>query len=308
MFERILVPLDGSSLAEAIMPVAHALAQRLSSTLVLVHVLERDAEDRVHGERHLTEAADAHAYLERERDACRALGIAADAHVDVRGARDVADAIDELAAAHEASLVAMSAHGRQTLRDRLIGPIAQRALRDGTTPVLLRTAGASVDAPFALREILVPIDFRHTLTDALDAVDALARAFDVRVTLLYAAERPDPLQARLLPGSSAMLRAFERRRARRRLQALATRLRRSGLRVDAVTVKGAAANAVVEHAREHGADLIVLVTHGRVGLTAWYENSIMARVVAQPALTLLLLRDANGATTADLHDRERRSR
>jgi nucleotide-binding universal stress UspA family protein len=307
MFSRILVPLDGSGLAEAILPVSRALAERLSGTLVLVHVLERDAAETVHGERHLTEAADAQDYLESKRDGCRGLGINAEAHVDVHKGRDVAGAIDELAWAHEAGVIAMSAHGRRTLRDRLIGPIAQRALREGSTPVLLRTAGASADAPFVLRQILVPIDFRHTLTQALEAVGELARAFDAAVTLLYAAEPANPLQARLLPGSSRMLRGLERRRAARRLQALAVRLRRSGLRVDAVTKKGPAERAILDQFRLRGADLIVLVTHGRVGLTAWYENSIMQRMIEEP-VTLLLLRDAADTATSDGDDPERRSR
>jgi nucleotide-binding universal stress UspA family protein len=302
MFERILVPLDGSRLAEAILPVAQALAQRLASTLVLVHVLERDAAERVHGERHLTQAADAQAYLQREGDACRALGVPAEAHLDVRETRDVASAIDALARAHHTGLIAMSAHGRQTLRDRLIGPIAQRALRDGSTPVLLRTAGSTPDEALALRQILVPIDFRHTLTQALEVAATLGQAFDAAVTLLHVAERPDPLRARLLPGSSAMLGGLEQRRARRRLHALATQLCESGLRAEAVSAKGAAENAILDESRRRGVDLIVLVTHGRVGLTAWYEHSIMQHVIAQPKLTVLLLRDAQAGATPYVHD------
>src|SRR3954449_868152 len=65
-FARILVPLDGSPLAEAVMPVACSLAKRLGGTLLLPHVLEQEPPAAVHGEPHLCDAREAFAYLERQ--------------------------------------------------------------------------------------------------------------------------------------------------------------------------------------------------------------------------------------------------
>ena len=60
---RILVPLDGSRLAEWVLPPAVSLARHLGAQLTLLHVMERGAPSSVHGERHLTQIEEADRYL-----------------------------------------------------------------------------------------------------------------------------------------------------------------------------------------------------------------------------------------------------
>jgi nucleotide-binding universal stress UspA family protein len=62
MFKHILVPLDGSKLAEAALPAAVSLAQTFNAPVTLLHIIEQDAPEEVHRERHLTEAREAEAY------------------------------------------------------------------------------------------------------------------------------------------------------------------------------------------------------------------------------------------------------
>ena len=63
MFKHLLVPLDGSTLAEAALPTAAYFAQTLGAGVTLLHVIERNAPDTVHRERHLTEPGEACDYL-----------------------------------------------------------------------------------------------------------------------------------------------------------------------------------------------------------------------------------------------------
>ena len=63
MFKRLLVPLDGSRLAEAAIPAAHLLAQKAGASVALLHIIEKDAPTQIHGERHLTNIDEATAYL-----------------------------------------------------------------------------------------------------------------------------------------------------------------------------------------------------------------------------------------------------
>ncbi|MEZ4620068.1 MAG: universal stress protein [Caldilineaceae bacterium] len=63
MIQHILVPLDGSRLAEAALPVAMGLAAQLRTRVTLLHIIEQNAPASVHGEPHLTTAAAAHTYL-----------------------------------------------------------------------------------------------------------------------------------------------------------------------------------------------------------------------------------------------------
>ena len=65
------MPLDGSQLAEAILPVASSFAQQLGATLILLHVLEQEPPRDVHGEPHLAHAAAAQSYLEERARALR---------------------------------------------------------------------------------------------------------------------------------------------------------------------------------------------------------------------------------------------
>src|SRR5207302_1377683 len=53
MFNHLLVPLDGSKLAEAILPAAAAWAERLHARLTLLHITEKNAPATIHGEHHL---------------------------------------------------------------------------------------------------------------------------------------------------------------------------------------------------------------------------------------------------------------
>ncbi|TLN01703.1 universal stress protein, partial [bacterium] len=64
MFEHILVPLDGSGLAEAAIPTAVALSRQLGSEVTLLHIIEKNAPQEIHGQRHLTSEEDAQQYLE----------------------------------------------------------------------------------------------------------------------------------------------------------------------------------------------------------------------------------------------------
>src|SRR5215212_9300102 len=93
-FTRILVPLDGSPLAEAVLPAARSLAGTLGAKLLLLHVLEREPPADVHGEPHLCDEPEALAYLERQAGELRRQGVAVESHVHERPVDDVAAAVD----------------------------------------------------------------------------------------------------------------------------------------------------------------------------------------------------------------------
>ena len=63
MYARLLVPLDGSKLAETVLPIVERLAAVYGSSVELLYVLERGAPSEVHGERHLRETKEAADYL-----------------------------------------------------------------------------------------------------------------------------------------------------------------------------------------------------------------------------------------------------
>jgi nucleotide-binding universal stress UspA family protein len=290
-FARILVPLDGSPLAEAVMPVACSLAKRLGGTLLLLHVLEHEPPAAVHGEPHLCDAREAFAYLERQATELRREGIAVESHVHERPVEDVAPAVDVHAHEFDADLIAMCAHGRSNLRTRLIGSIAERILRAGSVPVLLRTVRRADQPAFALRRLLVPIDFGHDVDASLDAARLLAPPYGAAVTLLAAPERPAPVTSRLLPGTSALMRAYDLDALRGRIGEVADRLRADLPDVDAMVAEQPPTPAILAASDELPADLIVLVTDAHGGLSSWSEPSTVQQLLRHADLTLLLIRE-----------------
>lgn len=290
-FARILVPLDGSPLAEAVMPAARSLAQRLGATLLLLHVLEHEPPAAVHGEPHLCDANEALAYLDRQAEEVRRDGIAVERHVHERPVEDVAPAVDTHAHEFGADLIAMCAHGRSGLRTRLIGSIAERILRGGSVPVLLRTVRRA-DAPaFDLRRLLVPIDFGHDVDAALSAARMLAPAYGAAVTLLSALEPPAPTQSRLLPATSALTREYEFDDLRRKLGRLADRVRGELGDVRSLVDEEPPTKAILAATDSLPADLLVLVTDAHGGLSSWYDPSTTQELLRRPDLTLLLIKE-----------------
>jgi nucleotide-binding universal stress UspA family protein len=288
---RILVPLDGSRLAEAVMPEARSLAEKLGARLLLLHVLEREPPDAVHGDPHLRSAQEALTYLEQQAGGLRRQGIAVESHVHQPPVEDVAEALD--AHAHEltADLIAMCAHGRSNLRTRLIGSIAERILRGGSVPILLRTVRRPDLPDFNLRNLLVPIDFGHDVDAALSAARALARPYGAAVTLLSALEPPAPTTSRLLPATSALTREYDLDELRRRLAGLSDRLRGEPVDFRAVVADGPPTDAILAASDTLPADLIVLVTDAHGGLSSWYDPSTAQELLRRPDLALLLIKE-----------------
>ena len=287
---RILVALDGSRLAETIMPAARSLAETLDAKLILVHELERDPPREVHGEPHLATAEEAYRYLDELAEGLRRSGVACEMRVAQTPADDVAAALDLHARELGADLIAMCAHGRSNMRDRVVGRIAERTLRRGETPILLRTARRPDVPEFALRNVLTPIELGHDVDAALDASRTIAAAYGATVTLLTVPEPGAAQATRLLPGASALAYEFKREDAREHLDRLAERLRADVPGVRPVVVDGRPAEAIVQLGEALPADLVVLVTHARTGFSSWYEPGTAQQLLSRPDLTLLLLK------------------
>ena len=291
-FTRILVPLDGSRLGEAVLPAASSVAGKLGARVLLLHVLERDPPAAVHGERHLGDALTAAAYLEVQARLLRERGLAVEVHVHEPPVDDVATAIHEHTRELDADLIAMCAHGRSNLRTRVIGSIAERILREGSVPILLRTARRPETASFELHKLLLPIDFGHDVEAALSAARALAKPYRATVILLSAPEPPPPPTSQLLPETTALTHEFDREDLSERLDELATQLRTDVDDVETIVAEESPTEAILTAADSLPADLIVLVTDAHGGLSSWYHPSTGQRLLAQPALTLLLIKQA----------------
>ena len=294
MFKSLLVPLDGSALAEsALAPAAH-LAEALGAAVTLLHVVERRAPQEVHGERHLTEAPEAAAYLDEVAGRAFPPGARVGRHVHAAEVGDVARSIYEHTGELAPDLIVMCTHGRSGLRELVVGSIAQRVIALGATPLLL-VRPAEPPRPFACRRFLVPLDGTPAHEQGLCVAAGLAGP--CRAALRLVAVVPtrgtvsgeQAVLAKLTPGTvSAMLEMAEEA-SRDYLARYVEQFRAQGMAVEAEVVRGDPAEAIVAAAERAAADLIVLATHGRAGMDAFWSGSVAPRLPSLTRIPLLLV-------------------
>lgn len=291
MFERIMVPLDGSALAERALPCARRLAAATGATLHLVRVVEPPAAltptglyapINVYGELMDAERREEAAYLERMREH---MGVGAE-RVPVHLERldgDAAVALRNYERAAGIDLVVLCSHGRGGLARFALGSVAERLLRHGLAPVLLVRA---YGPPVALARIVLPLDGSPGAEAALRAAAQLSRAVVREVTLVRVIDTPT-----------------EGPEAERYLVAAARRLQRAGLirggegGCRCQVRQGDPARAIIDAA---GTDrLVVMATRGRTGVSRLALGSVADRVARGGAAAVLLVRaGARGATEA----------
>jgi len=143
MYRRIMVPLDGSDLAELALPHAEDLARKEISELDLIMVVEQ-FEMPVHGGvvfdeetieqiQHNQEAA-AQDYLNKLADRLRAKGI--DVRTSVLTGK-IADSLVDYVIVNSIELIIMATHGRSGVSRWIWGSIAEKILHASTVPILL---------------------------------------------------------------------------------------------------------------------------------------------------------------------------
>ena len=187
IFRSILVPLDGSRLAESALTTAVWLARKMDARLTLVHVIEKNAPREVHSERHLVTSREASAYLEEVSRLPALAGLRVSTHVHEVEVSDVARSIAEHSAELAPDLIVICTHGNGGLRRLLFGVIAQQVVSLATVPVLIvhpSKEARGVVASGDFRTILAPIDGDPSHEKGLPVAAELARAFDCRLHLL----------------------------------------------------------------------------------------------------------------------------
>ena len=296
MFKRLLVPLDGSSLAESVLPTVVYLAQTIGASVTLIHVIERNAPPEIHGERHLTNSADACTYLARVTDQVFPAEVKVEQHVHSSEVKDVARTITEHVEEFESDLIVMCTHGRGGLRDWLFGSIAQQVIALGPTPILLIQPTLAGGAPaFNCRHMLVPLDGEPDHERGLPVASALALACVAQLHLVMVVPtlptlpRQQAAAARLLPGTATALLDLTQQRARVYLDNWVTELQAVIPVVTAQVGRGDPAEIIVRTARQVHADLIVLGTHGKKGADAFWSGSVTPKVAGRSRRPLLLV-------------------
>ncbi len=146
---KILVPLDGSTLAEAVLPRAVELANESGATVELLRAVEAYTVPGVDPtEAQIKVVEEGEAYLDEVRARLKGEGVR-EVEISVWYG-PAAYAIVEAARLHKVDLIAMTTHGRSGLGRLILGSVAESVLRGTTVPIfLVRVAHAPVERPAA---------------------------------------------------------------------------------------------------------------------------------------------------------------
>jgi nucleotide-binding universal stress UspA family protein len=310
--KTIVVPLDGSALAEQVLPYVQLYASLLKAQIELLRVVT-DEEQRTFLMRHTAElhlsplsladktlSEDAIAalvehpcaYLGARADELRASGLEVRTHVTTGTA---AEAIVEASATHSNALIMLATHGYSGLRRWAIGSTADKVVHSTSLPVFLVRAGAASSAPRALRRVVVPLDGSALAAQALPIAVELAARAGADLILLQAVLPFTEFAAAFTPLGRPIpvprdLITEEIEHTRQELELVAERIHRPEVTTSTIVELGYPADVILDEAGKHQADLIVMATHGRSGLRRWMLGSVADKVLHASHTPLLLVR------------------
>ena len=322
MFQRILVPLDGSPLAEQALPVAARVARACGGTVILFHVVDVSQAYVSYGALQPLVTQDAierslkrgKSYLDSLLPHSHLAGVTLEEQVILGSpAVVILSILDEQAI----DLVIMSSHGYTGLKHWILGSTAEKVIHHTPVPILILREGTLPRShqrpdgtPFV--RALVPLDTSARSQDAIVPAVVLVGAFS----------SPGQGELHLTQIITLPVEINEREK-----EALFQEVRQNLRAISESTCKGIVANlgsdfhltitwsisldsdiaAGIVNIAEHGdvaaegspvgaSDLIAMTTHGYTGIHKWTMGSIAERVLHATKLPLLLTRPADMVT------------
>lgn len=301
MFNKILVPFDGSELAERALATALKFGADAEDQVLLLRVVIPEKvlmpnvydqsgavllPDQSHRLAHW-EALDYLQTIQKSK-------LLAQSRMRVQTVDGEApEMIVETAEEENVGLIVMSSHGYSGLTRWMLGSVAEKVLHAARCPVLV------IRSPQPIRHMLIPLDGSELSERALEPSLAVAISLGCAVTLLRAVkliqtseiERLDQCERGLGPRLVEDI----HEEAEAYLSRLATTHRPSGLQMETMVVHEPAADSILHYAERHGIDLIAMSTHGRTGLQRWNASrgSITEKVLRGGRHSMLIVRPAS---------------
>lgn len=264
----ILVPLDGSDLAERALPYAEALAAP-GCQLILLEVGQDEDEFQI---------------LDRHADTC--------AHLET-AVGDPAQQILQVAIQVGAGLIVTTTHGRGALGRWAFGSVADQVARTTPVPVMLIRPTAGAPPAPAIRRIVAPLDGSPRSELALPIAEAIARQMHAPVHLVTAIDLTRLAPMELMPTAAFNADLYEeqvhqaQRDAEEWLSEAAAQLRRGGVEVTQ-SVRPGSPIAVIRETVQPG-DVVVLASHGRHGAARLLLGSLAEQLIRDGSAPVVLV-------------------
>jgi len=298
LFNHILVPLDGSTLAESVFPHVMAIAAAMNARITLMHVLERSQSkigilpvDPVGWHMQKQESQ---LYMEKNAERLQEAGLGT-TYTIVEG--NAAESIIEYARNNEVDLIVLSTHGRTGLSGWNVSSVVQKILlRSFKSILLVRAYAFDPGNESGYKRLFIGTDCSSRAEYILPTAIHLAQFYNSELIIGTVVQKPQTAQR--LPFSEKeiklidQLTAKNQKAATRYLEQLVTQFSLKGL---TVTTRIAVAENVIgtlyDMVEDSQADLVMLVAHGQSGERRWAYGSITTSLIAYGSTPLLIVQD-----------------
>jgi nucleotide-binding universal stress UspA family protein len=299
MFERILIPLDGSSRAEIILAQLKPLLKCKGTNVLIVQgvygglSMARMDSGKLAAER----TAEAVSYLEHIVHRLVADGIQSRGIVKRESPEDaILGAAKELGV----DLIAMTTHGRAGFQRWMMGTVTEKVLRSAEVPLLVfhsfkRTPdGASVPLagePVIFRSILIPIDVGEKSLAIVPWIERLAKVYHSEVVLLNVKPvgPPDDTGPPATPAPPGAVESKADLPIPPTVSQARERLAAAGLNVRTLMMEGNPTDQILAAASTGEFDLIAMATHGRSVLRRWVMGSFAERILRSSPIPIFVV-------------------
>jgi nucleotide-binding universal stress UspA family protein len=277
MYKKVVIPLDGSKLAEVALPYAEELAGKMGSEIILLTVLQSE---------------EAHEYLNHHSYTSKIVDVTqrhVEKYIDIskRKAMKVgtatrtgnpAEGILDYVSKGRHNIIVMATHGRSGISRWAVGSVADKVVRATTRLplMLIRAKGAHPDirAKRILKKALVPLDGSTGSEAVIPYIMEIAPSLKMELTFL-----------RVIPKANHTYADAEAY-----LQNWCGCLEEHGITTKYELRVGAAADQIIDLADELAIDVVAMSTHGQNAINLWPLGSVAQKVLLAGNTALLLIR------------------
>lgn len=296
MYKKILLPLDGSKLAEASIGYGVWLAGKSGAELQLMHVYKRGSRTNS-------------PYLERVIASIRRRELSVGTEIPVKAVvsrGDPASEILQYTEENDIDLIAMSTHGHTGLKRWVIGSVADKVIRNSNRPVRLfkSHAGSPSSETGYGNRVLTLIDGSEYSERVIPHAAYHAGLDDGELILMSVCEPPELVPAasyHIIPHEYPPTRPVqwekyvEQETAQRKqacglyLSKLVEQNKKNGIRTQGSSPFGEPEDEIIKYLEENPVSLIAMTTRGRSGISRWIFGSVAEKILLASSQPILLI-------------------
>jgi nucleotide-binding universal stress UspA family protein len=270
--KRVIVPLDGSKLAESAIPYAEEIGERTGSDIVLLSVLEfADDKYRAYLQKkvNVTKSHVKQYSMENESKEVEVYTITREGYP--------AEVIVDFAGKWGNSMIVMATHGRSGIGRWALGSVADKVVRAAINSPIMLVRGKKASPNVTkkrLEKALVPLDGSKPSQVIVPYITQMATKLDLELTLFHVL-RED---------------SYDQAYAGSYLQSQCAEIEQQCKSADYLIKDGSPAEAIIDLADELAVDFIAMSTRGKNGFTPWTIGSVAQKVLLGGNTPLLLVR------------------